>query len=112
MPDYLLDTNMLRYWYDTGCVEHKKVLARVHTARQPDPDTQYIPRLYVSCITIGEIEYGHRYAPKPDVTKQAEYLAFVRKQCPESLDITRHVGEHYGTLKAPGVSLRLKLLGR
>ena len=100
MPDYLLDTNIVRYWYDTRCPEHAKVLARVQTIRQSDPQTQYVPRLFISVVTVGEIEYGHRVTATPNVSKQFEYLTFVREQCPEPLDIIAHVGEHYGELKA------------
>ncbi len=100
MSDYLLDTNILRYWYDTDCPEHKNVLAHVRAVRQPDPQTQYVPRLFVSVITVGEIEYGHRYATTPNASEQSKYQAFVREQCPERLDIVTHVGEHYGELKA------------
>ena len=100
MPDYLLDTNIVRYWYDTHCPQHAKVLARVREVRQPDPQTQYVPRLFVSVVTVGEIEFGHRVAPMPEPSKQSEYLTFLRGQCPEPLEIVPHVAEHYGKLKA------------
>jgi len=100
VSDYLLDTNILRYWYDDRCPEHTKVLAHVQAVRQPDPQTSYIPRLFISAVTVGEIEYGHRYVLNPDRAEQAEYVAFVRRQCPESLEIDSHVSEYYGELKA------------
>ncbi len=56
MADYLLDTNILRYWYDTACGEHVKVAGWVNAARQPDPQTNYVSRLFVSVVTLGEIE--------------------------------------------------------
>ena len=100
MSDYLLDTNILRYWYDDRCSQHDKVLARVQAVCLPDPQTQYIPRLFVSVVTMGEIEYGHRYAPKPDRAKQLKYQEFVRQQCPEHLEIIAHVADAYGKMKA------------
>ena len=100
MPDYLLDANILRFWYDTRCPQHASVLAHVQAIRQPEPQTQYVPRMFVSVVTIGEIEYGHRVAPKPDASEQSAYVRFVRDQCPEPLEIIRHVGEHYGELRA------------
>ena len=60
MADYLLDTNILSYWYDVRRAENAKVVARVNAARKPDPTTKYISRLFVSVITLGEIEYGAR----------------------------------------------------
>ncbi|MBE3123806.1 MAG: PIN domain-containing protein [Planctomycetes bacterium] len=107
MPDYLLDTNIVAYWYDSRRPEHAKVLDHIEAVRQPDPQTPYVPRLFVSVVTIGEIEYGHRVVAMPNVSKQSEYLSkqseylkFVGEQCLEPLVITRHVGERYGNLRA------------
>jgi tRNA(fMet)-specific endonuclease VapC len=100
LADYLLDTMIIRYWYDEDCPEHEKVIARVKSILHPDPQTLYVPRLYISVVTLGEIEYGHRVTPTIGASIQAEYLKFVNEQCPEPREITRHVGEHYGTLRA------------
>jgi tRNA(fMet)-specific endonuclease VapC len=100
VPDYLLDTNILRYWYEKTCDEHARVVARVDSVRQPDPRTKYVSRLFVSVVTLGEIEYGHRVAHAPDPVKQAAYAKFVREQCPVSLEMTNHVAEQYGEMRA------------
>jgi predicted nucleic acid-binding protein len=100
VPDYLLDTNILRYWYDTTCAENARVVGRVNTARQPDPQSNYVSRLFVSVVTLGEIEYGHRVALAPDPLKQAAYAKFVEEQCPVALEMTKHVAEQYGDLRA------------
>ncbi len=100
LRDYLLDTNILRYWYDTRCDEHANVVRNVEAARRPDPQTGYVSRFFTSVVTLGEIEFGHRVTGTPDVRKQAEYMAFVREQCPERLQIVTHVAERYGQLKA------------
>ena len=65
-----------------------------------DPETQYVSRLFVSVVTIGEIEFGHRAAQTPDLAKQSQYTTFVREQCPVSLEVVEHVARHYGKLKA------------
>jgi predicted nucleic acid-binding protein len=100
VADYLLDTMILRYWYDSGCQENASVVSYVHAARRPDPQTQYISRLFVSTVTIGEIEFGHRVIPALNPAEQAKYMSFVRQEFPEPLPVTRHVGEYYGILKA------------
>lgn len=100
MPDYLLDTNILSYWYDTRRPEHAKVIAHVVALRQADPQTEYIPRLFISVVTLGEIEQGHRSATTPNASAQSEYMTFVREQCLEPLEITKHVAVPYGELKA------------
>ena len=107
MADYLLDTNILGFWYDARRTENVKVVSRVSSARKPDPTTGYVSRLFVSVVTLGEIEFGSRVSHVPDPAKQAEYLAmdaakkkFVEEQCPEFLEITKHVAEQYGEMRA------------
>jgi predicted nucleic acid-binding protein len=100
VADYLLDTNILAYWYDTSRPEHAKVLDRIGKVKLPDPRTKYVPRLYVSIITLGEIEYGHRVAPASDAVRQREFTRFVREKCPVALELTDDVAENYGELRA------------
>lgn len=100
MADYLLDTNILSYWYDTKCPEYARVVAAVDRAKQPDPTSGYVSRLFVSVVTLGEMEYGHRVALNPDAAKQAAYAKFVREQCPESKSVDKHVAEQYGQMRA------------
>ena len=69
-------------------------------ARQAGTDTKFLPRLFVSVVTLGEIEYGHRVTLAPDPAKQAAYAKFVREQCPVSIEITKHVAEQYGEMRA------------
>jgi tRNA(fMet)-specific endonuclease VapC len=100
VADYLLDTNIISIWYDANRPEHAKVVGRVNTARQPDPETGYVSRFFISVVTLGEIEYGHRVADQPDPLKQAAYAKFVSQQCPDALEMTRKVVEHYGEMRA------------
>lgn len=107
MADYILDTNIVSYWYDNkpdaeGRLKptHLNVLRNVARVRMPDPQTRYVSRLFVSTVTLGEVEYGHRSAVTPDLTKQSEYATFIREQCPVALDLTQDVAEQYGEMKA------------
>ena len=99
MADYLLDTNILRYWYDIRCDENLRVVRRVNNARHAGSHGKYLSRLFVSVVTLGEIEYGHRVT-LTDPAKQAAYAKFVREQCPVALEITKHVAEQYGEMRA------------
>jgi predicted nucleic acid-binding protein len=72
VADYLLDTNILSYWYDDVSREHVKVVARIKEARQPDPTTGYVSRFFVSVVTLGEIEYGARVSHVDNPVRQAE----------------------------------------
>ncbi len=100
MPNYLLDTNILSYWYNPRRSEHAKVLARLQAVRQPEPQTGYVPRLYISVVTIGEVEYGHKANSTMSLSEKSSFKTFLRDECPEPYTITEHVGEHYGALKA------------
>lgn len=100
MPDYLLDTNIVSYWYNDRCKEHPLVLARVRAICGRTSPEEHMPRLFISTVTYGEIEFGHQVNPAPNTCEQSEYLAFVRGRCPEPIPVTEHVGEHYGELKA------------
>ena len=100
MCDYLLDTNILKYWYDTRCLEHANVIACLELVRRPDPHSGYVSRLLTSVVSVGEMEYGHRVEAAPDSAAQKAFAAFVRNQCPEFLEVTTHVTGHYGELRA------------
>jgi len=50
---FLLDTNIVRYWFDADCPEHGRVAWRT---QQLPPGTF----LVVSAISLGEIEYGQQ----------------------------------------------------
>jgi len=91
---YLLDTNIICYWFDTRCPEHKRVVGRLASRPSGSP-------LTVSVLSLGEIEYGHRVASKDvDSSIQAQFSAFVRSQLPRVLDIQRTTGIYYGKLRA------------
>ena len=55
MHGYLLDTNIVAYWFDERRSEHERVVQHI----QELPDTT---PLMISAITLGEIEYGLQVA--------------------------------------------------
>lgn len=100
MANCLLDTNILSYWYDEHCEQHDRVIASFDELCQKDKEANIHSHLFISAITLGEIAYGHRVAPNPNAAQQADYLRFVKQMCPEPLEVTKHVAEQYGGLKA------------
>lgn len=50
---YLLDTNIIAYWFDSERDEHERVVRRI---KPLSPETP----LTISAITWGEIQYGHQ----------------------------------------------------
>lgn len=100
MPDYLLDTNILTYWYDASRPQHANVLSNVQRIQQPDPETGYVSRLFISVVTLAEIEYGHAVTEAPDEPAQTSYLDFIEQELPPALEISRRIRKPYAALRA------------
>ncbi len=100
MADYLLDTNILRYWYDATCPQNKKVVAKIAQIRQPDPQTGYVSRLFISVVTLAEVEYGHRVTAAPNAEAQSVYRTFIEKELPPAMDISQPIYEPYAELRS------------
>lgn len=100
MPDYLLDTNILRYWYDSKSPKHQTVLTKIKKIGQPDSETGYISKIFISVVTLAEVEYGHRVTATPDIPTQEAYRTFIEKQLPPALEITRPILEPYAELRS------------
>lgn len=93
MPGYLLDTNTIRNWFDGEAGHFPAVKAAAEERADDSP-------LYVSAITIGEIEFGHSLNPAGAGTKRDDFVGFVRKQLPQILRVSKHTGEPYGRIRA------------
>ena len=92
MHGYLLDSNIVRYWFDAKCPEHERVVQR----------TQQLPAgtpLVVSAITLGEIEYGLRVQDK-GAEFEAELVGFIHEQLPMVLSVTATTRIDYGSIRA------------
>jgi hypothetical protein len=98
--DSLLDTQTVSYWYDAKCVQNQAVVRNIESLRRQSEPLEYRPRLLVSVITLGEIEYGHRVNPSPDPSVQAEYLRFIDERLPVRLEVTRDAIAAYGELRS------------
>jgi tRNA(fMet)-specific endonuclease VapC len=89
---YLLDNNIVRYWFDGECPEHGRVCQRI----------QRLPAgtlLVISAITLGEIEYGLRALDAaPDF--EAEFAGFIHEQLPMVLSVTATTRIDYGSIRA------------
>jgi tRNA(fMet)-specific endonuclease VapC len=90
---YLLDTNIVSYWFDGKCPQNGAVAG--HVARLP-PGTP----LAISAVTLGEIEYGMRVRSADPDEIEAEFQAFILEQLPQVLDVTRTTRTYYGILRA------------
>jgi tRNA(fMet)-specific endonuclease VapC len=89
---YLLDTNIVRYWFDPKCPEHGWVLAHIQGLPVGTP-------LAASAITLGEIEYGLRVLDEA-ASFEAELAGFVQKHLPIILDVTATTRSDYASIRA------------
>jgi len=97
--DFLLDTQTVRYWYDIKCRQHEAVAANIASFCKQSELLEHKPRLLVSVVTLGEIEFGNRVNPSPNARMQADYLRFVREQLPMPWEVSEAAVGAYGELR-------------
>ena len=93
MPGYLLDTMIITYWFNGESGKYPIVQAAAEKRRGNHP-------LYVSAITLGEIEYGHALNLTGAGPRRDEFARFVSETLPQVLDVDRHTTEPYGRIRA------------
>ena len=93
MRGYLLDTNILAYWFNGRRPEHAKTVERLNLL---DADTP----LRISTVSLGEIEYGHRCVSGTDTVIQVAFKQFIWERFPDALDIRRTTSIYYGQIRA------------
>jgi tRNA(fMet)-specific endonuclease VapC len=88
---YLLDTNMVGHYWNN----HPNVIARIRSLAAGTG-------IFMSAITLGEIEFGHAITTSTDHSRREEFERFVRNEFHTTLllQITRHTACHYGHLKS------------
>lgn len=99
MRDFLLDTQTIRYWHDSDCPQHAAVIGNVAALRQLAAPLELKPKLLVSVVTLGEIEFGHRVALAPDPAAQAAYIKFVQEELPSPFELSSDATAAYGDLR-------------
>ena len=92
MHGYLLDTNIVAYWFDTRRPQHERVAQRIQELPETTP-------LMISAITLGEIEYGLQVS-KVNTLEQEVFRAFIHTNLPMVLDVTKTTRIYYGALRA------------
>ena len=116
MRDFLLDTQTIRYWYDTGCPQHNAVVGNAERLRTLSASLSPKPRLLVSVVTLGEIEFGYRVQVGDHAAHNEELLRFVHERLPEPLQVSQDAVAAYGELRtrlfnkyAPGSTRKPKM---
>jgi tRNA(fMet)-specific endonuclease VapC len=90
---YLLDTNVISYWWDEGRPENASVVAHVQLLEAGTP-------LFVSAVSLGEIEFGHRVVSPAALPVQVQYMEFVQARLPYVLEVRKSTANPYGALRA------------
>ena len=93
MPGYLLDTNIVRYWFDGESGAYPVVQTAAEARRSDSP-------LYISAITLGELEYGHAAAPAGAAPDREAFTQFVGEELPQTLPVSRDTAEPYALIRA------------
>ena len=99
MRDFLIDTQTISYWYNTSCPQHAAVIGNIAQLRQLSVQLTTKPKLLISVITLGEIEFGHRVSLSPDPNAQEAYRRFVHEQLPVVAELTADADTAYGELR-------------
>ncbi len=94
MPGYLIDTQTISYWFDGVPGRYPTVQAAAEARRSADGP------LYISAISLGEIQYGHAVDPADAGPVSESFVKFVREKFPQVLMVSRHTAEPYGRIRA------------
>ena len=92
-PGYLLDTNIVAYWFDEDRAEHDKVLD--HINRLPKGAL-----IRISVVTLAEIEYGQRAVSPTDTPLQVRYRQLIDERFPKPIEIGKATTVYYGAWRA------------
>jgi len=89
---YLLDTNIASASWDYGAQNHSSVSQRLEELRDA------LAMVYVSVVSIAEVEYGLRIAPSIDAQRQSTVRSAMTSF--EVLHIDHHTAEEYAKIRA------------
>lgn len=93
MRGYLLDTNIVSYWFTGGSLQHELINTRIQSL----PGNSL---LALSAITLGEIEYGHRAVSPKETSVQTDFLEFIGERLPTVFPVEATTRLYYGKLRA------------
>ena len=100
MRDFLLDTQMIRYWYDEDCSQHAVFIGNIELLKKQLVSLDSKPKLLVSVITLGEIEFGHGVQIGDQSAHNEALKKFVREQLPDPLEVTEDAVAAYGEIRS------------
>ena len=100
MRDFLIDTNIWSFWFDRGREpQHSNVMKRVHELEQTCTGKQATFRVWISAITLGEIEYGYRAQTEKEQSLEVEFRRFIYDIGPTEFVVDKQVAREYGRIR-------------
>jgi tRNA(fMet)-specific endonuclease VapC len=81
------------YWYNQRLPQHQSIEKHIQSL----PGT---PPLWISVITLGEIEYGQRVVSETITVEQQAFIEFTSIRFPRALEIKSTTRVEYGRLRA------------
>jgi tRNA(fMet)-specific endonuclease VapC len=90
---YLLDTNIVSYWFDEQSVPNRSIVERIRRLPEGAP-------LRISAISLGEIEFGFRVRREEDAEFERDLRRFLQEKLPTVLDVTSTTRVYYGLIRA------------
>jgi len=90
---YLLDTNIVSYWFDEQSAPNRSIVERIQRLPEGAP-------LRISAITLGEIEFGLRVRREEMPEFERDLRLFVQEKLPTVLDVTSTTRTYYGSIRA------------
>lgn len=101
MRDYLLDTNIWEYWFNPKRQpEHGHVLKHVSGLQERCERTKSPFRVWISSITLGELEYGYCVQLQDERSLETSFRQFIHGIAPKEYLIDKHVTRDYGRIRA------------
>jgi tRNA(fMet)-specific endonuclease VapC len=90
---YVLDTNIVSYWFDGHSPQNGAIVERIESLPAGAP-------LRISAISLGEIEFGFRVRREADAELERDLRRFVQEKLPTVLDVTSTTRAYYGSIRA------------
>ncbi len=101
MRDFLIDTNIWEYWFNEEKEpEHSNILKRVSGLKKRCGKTKSPFRVWISCVTWGELEYGYQVQTKNESSLETPFREFIYSIAPKEIVIDKHVARDYGRIRA------------
>jgi len=103
MRDFLLDTNIWAYWFNSEGYpsESANIQKQIDSLiSRESKEGGFAWRLAISDFVWGEIDYGYEVNRSKDASQEGDFRKFIADREPWSVPLNRHTARTYGWLRA------------